>query len=206
MSVLRKRSTWIIPTASLILGALTLGLVGCGGNDDTPFPPKVLNGTPPPNRTADVQSAPAVTGQPTNLNVGPVQTSVTGLPAGASLGASVFPTGLTTLPSISGLSPVVEFQIGTVGEGGLLNTSCPDATVNTFQVTLTDAQLNLINTTQAQGGSIVVYQNVGGVLTLLHLNASLNGNVLTVTSDTPLSPCGDFIVTAVAAHAQGSIG
>jgi hypothetical protein len=114
---------------------------------------------------------------------------------------------LTTLPSISGLSPLAEFQIGTVGDNGLLNISCPDATVSTFTITLTDAQLNLATTTLASGGSVVVYQNQGGTLTLLHgLHASLNGHDLTVTSDTPISPCGDFIVTAVAAHAQGSIG
>jgi hypothetical protein len=206
MRVLRKRSSWVLPAATLLLGALALGLVGCGGSDNTPFPPNNFTGNAPTPRTADFQSAPAVTGQPTVLNSGPAQLTVNGLPAGSTLGASILPTGVTTLPSIDGLGTLAEFQLGTVGDGGLLNLSCPDATFNSLQITLTDAQLAQANQTLANGGSLVVYKNDNGTFTKLNLHVSLTGNVVTITSDTPLSPCGDFVVTTVAAHAQGSLG
>ena len=105
MSVLRKRSPWVLPAAGLVAGALALGLAGCGGGDSTPFPtvptgPPISIPNPPTPTTqvvptasqvqlvvspaaAQVVHAPPVTDTSAATGSGGVQSVTVTVPAGA---------------------------------------------------------------------------------------------------------------------------
>lgn len=133
MSVLRKQSPWVIPVASL-LGALSLGLAGCGGGDDTPFPP---GGGGLNNPIAITAPAPAVAQvvrpltrgqgqtldvtQPDNANTGRVTGLNIIIPGGvvggdATFGAAILPNLIVQGNQIlrQNGAPVAEFAFGPV--------------------------------------------------------------------------------------------
>jgi hypothetical protein len=151
MSVLRKRSPWVIPAASLLLGALTLGLAGCGGGDDS-FPnnnptPSVINlplGVIPSTIQA-TSPTPVVKGQGATVtatgnpdgNGGTTSVSIA-IPPGAlqedgTIGVEIIPTAQSTFTkiqaaspaSVSGIEPVFEIAFGPVENNGNINTARP---------------------------------------------------------------------------------
>jgi len=162
MSVLRKRSPWMLSTA--VLGILSLGFAGCGGDDDDPFPQNpglqdvIIVPQPQPvqaQSTASFAAGAGGTVSVTDLNPA-VTGGVTGVTVVASEGYSpqnqTF--GLAVVPTAQGTvqlarqadtnafrfqTAVVEFVFGPVNADGTINPeNVPDAPVDIF-ITLTEA-------------------------------------------------------------------
>jgi len=149
MSVLRKRSPWVIPAASLLLGALTLGLAGCGGGGDEGFPTPLPGGVIPlpagvvPEATTAKSPTPVTKGQGANLaatanpdQAGGITDLSVAIPPNSiqedgTLGIEIVPAAQSVLqkagnnPSQTGINPVVEVQFGPVDSNGRINTSRP---------------------------------------------------------------------------------
>jgi hypothetical protein len=233
MSVLRKRSPWIIPAASLLLGALTLGLAGCGGGGGDEFP----NNNPPPrtiplpagvtpNVTTASTPTPVIKGQGANLHStadpnesGGITDITVAIPDGViqeddTLGIEVVPTAQSLLtkannnPATSGITPIAEIQFGSV-ENGNINTSRPivfggsGATINIKDQVADFAEL--ANMVQSGQCVIVARRFVNGSLVPI--------NDCTVTLDIPnqsvtlVGNCsGDIVITCDSVHVQGGVG
>lgn len=175
MSVQRKRSPWAVTAAGMLLGAISLGLAGCGGGDDTPFPPGnngfnspfAVNQLAP--RAAQGQSSIAAGqgGQVSVTNLDPSQyNGVTGVlvtfPTGTSaqnqtFGVAVIPTAQgairfaqTNSPnalggSIGFVNSIIELLIGPVRQDGTIDTENIPNVPLTTVIQLTEAQANFLN-------------------------------------------------------------
>jgi len=175
MSVLRKRSPWFIPAASLLLGALTLGLAGCGGGDDDPFAPGPNN----PGGGAQTFNVPAfapVQAQSTlfigaggggtltinnlnpNQNGGATSVTVTvapgtNLPAG-TYGIAVIPNAQGSIQGVrnaggssivQGIESIAEIVFGRVNPDGTINEVAGEEAIIDTIIELAEANANALD-------------------------------------------------------------
>ncbi len=204
------RSSWVIPVAG-ILGALTLGLAGCGGGDNSPFPSpnnnqNPINVTPIGPQAAQAQipvtrsGGGTLTGGGVTVTIPPnsVNTDTTiGVASIPNSQGTLNTTRLTNPNAGPGLTQIAEFQIGAVGGDGRINTSCTDGTITSFSVTLSQAQADMLRNMLGQGSLLQVRQVVGNQIVIVNgVSVSLSGNTALVTSANPMSICGDYLILA----------
>lgn len=188
MSVLRKRSPWVLSAA--VLGILTMGLAGCGGgDDDTPFPaPDEFFIVPAlaPQQAQAVQGIPAGQGGTIRVeNINPathngVTTALVTFPVGTAGEAETF--GLALVPTEQGgirtvqrtnsnalngtighVTPIAEFLIGPVRPDGTIDTENIPNVPLTYSVDLTEAQANFLASQLGTNRVFQVFRVVNGV-------------------------------------------
>jgi len=228
MSVLRKRSRWILPAACLLLGALSLGLTGCGG-DDTPFPPEQFTPlpiVPPVDQTASNPTS-VVANQAATILTTSDPTTTTGvtlvkieIPTNSvgettTLAAEVVPSNQGVIvrsqgqvPNFpAGVSPVSEIAFGTVAQNNMIDVKRPIVFASPIQVTiqLTPEQINTIQSSLNSGNvlHVRVLGSTGDTLVFLpNPNAILSGNTITFTTTAQ----GEYVITLDSIHQQGEVG
>lgn len=170
MSFLRKRSTWVLPTA--VIGILTLGLAGCGGDDDdTPTPPTqqffTVPQLPPIQAQGRASIAAGQGGQARVTDLVPATFGgVTGLlvdfPVGTAGEAQTY--GIAVLPAAQGsilalqtpgnpnynpnalngtirfITPIAELLVGTVNPDGTINTEAITDALLDYDIDLAEFQ------------------------------------------------------------------
>jgi hypothetical protein len=236
MSVLRKRSPWAIPVASLLMGALTLGLAGCGGGDDsfpnnnpTPGPiPLPLGVTPSTfqatNPTPVVKGQGATvkaTGNP-DLTGGITDVSIA-IPPGAlqedgTIGVEIIPTAQSTFAkikavspaSVSGIEPVFELAFGPVEANGNINTSRPIVFGGggaTISINQRGGEFGRLNGLIQSGQCrLVVRRFVEGTGYVVVTDCTAE-LVRNIQSIVLTGNCsGDILVTCDSVHRQGGVG
>ena len=191
MSMLRKRSSWVVPTVSLLLGALALGVAGCGGDDDDDDGGV---GTGPIQIPAGALPAPVTATRPTQVtaNVGAtvnggtiadpnatggITSATVVIPANAlqnnaNIGLEVIPSAQSTIEairriapnSVAGISPVAEIVFGPVGTNGQIDTSTPIVFNGNAALTLglTAAQAQALQQSLANGTTQLRARRVTG--------------------------------------------
>jgi hypothetical protein len=145
MSVLRKRSPWIIPAVGLTAGLLALGLTGCGGGGTETLPtnPAINNiggqtgGTPGATAAGSDQGTTLTVTTDSNTSGGLTGVTVTANPGQTSLNGVTL--GIQTIPkSDSAIQKLVDagaggsvkevlgtFTFGAVGSDGKIDLSRP---------------------------------------------------------------------------------
>jgi len=235
MSVLRKRSPWVIPAASLLLGALTLGLAGCGGGGGDEFPNN--NPTPrtiplPANVTATVTPAtspvPVVKGQGASLTAtgnpdatGGISDISVAIPPGAiqedgTLGVEVVPSAQSILtkagnnPNVSGITPVFELQFGPVDTNGNINTSRPIVFGGggaTIKINQRGGEFGrLVGDIQSGRCILVVRRFVAGQGLVPVTDCTATLNTSDQSINLVGNCSGDLVVTCDSVHIQGGVG
>ena len=173
MSVLLKRTPWMLSAA--MAGILTLGLAGCGGDDDAvpgPIPNLDVFAIPnnvqlTPRQAQGQQSIPGGQGgQVTVANLNPanfggVEGVLVTFPTGTSgqnetFGVAVVPANEQTIAHVRNVAPntlggeirfietIAELLIGPVNPDGTVNTENVPDTPLTYQIQLTEAQANFL--------------------------------------------------------------
>jgi hypothetical protein len=162
MSVLRKRSPWIIPTVGLTMGLLALGLTGCGGGGSEGTPVTPTNPIPnqtipaPPANSGTVTTTPVVAGQGATVTSSNQDPATTGGVTGAAVtvnpgsvqsdttfGIAVRPKAESVITQaqnngkLQNVTSVGELTFGPVGPDGKIDTSRPIVFSGTLNLTLT---------------------------------------------------------------------
>jgi len=234
MSVLRKRSPWVIPTASLLLGALTLGLAGCGGGGDEGFPtplpggvialpagvaPESLTATHPVGVTKGQGGTLTATANPdqaggiTDLSIAIPPNSIQ---EDGTLGVEIVPSAQSILqkagnnPSRTGINPVVEVQFGPVDSNGLINTSRPIVFGSggaSIKITQRGGEFGRLVGDIRSGRCVLRVRRFvagQGLVPVTDCTATLDTSTQSVILQGNCS--GDLVVTCDETHVQGGIG
>jgi hypothetical protein len=234
MSVLRKRSPWVIPAASLLLGALTLGLAGCGGGGGDDFPTPTPGGTinlpasVTPQETTATSPTPVVKGQgatvtatgdpDSNGGISGLSISIppNSIQEDGTLGVEIVPTAQSLLtkagnnPATSGITQVVEFQFGPVDSNGRINTSRPIVFGSggaTLKIDQRGGEFGrLVGDIQSGRCVLRVRRFVAGqgLVPASDCTASLDTSTQSIILGGNCS--GDIVVTCDLTHIQGGIG
>jgi len=230
MSVLLKRSRWVLPAAGLLLGALSLGLTGCGG-DNTP--PAVQSNPIPVVAPVDVTASnptPAVMNQALAFVTSANPTTTTGVTAvkvnipinslgeTTSLAAEVVQTSQGVVvrtqqqPGLNfpaGISQVAEIAFGSVAANNLIDVNQPISFAGpiTITISLTPEQVNTIQSSLNSGDVLHVrvlgvVGNQNQLIPLPNPNAVLSGNTISFTA----TATGEYVITLDPTHQQGEIG
>lgn len=188
MSVLRMRSPWMLSAA--VAGILSLGLAGCGGDDDTPPPQQNLDFFSVPQLAPQQAQALAsiAAGQGGQINVanltpatfGGVEGVLVTFPVGTSgeaqtFGVAAVPANQHTINQVRATNPnalggeirfidtIAELLIGPVNPDGTVNTeNVPDALLN-YEIQLTEAQANLLQSQLGDNQGFQVFRVQNGV-------------------------------------------
>jgi len=195
MSVLRKRTPWII-TAGVMLSALALGLAGCGsGGGEDQFPPFNRSFSVPivPSQNPQGQATIGSTGGTVNATVNPtVFGGVSGVtitfPAGSvgntqAIGVAIVPPSQATINAVKGTNPgalngqivdwtnVAEVIVGPVLSNGTID---PNGLIGNFSATLqlTPAQSAAIQNLLGSNRQLGLLLVNNGTATLVN-----NGNI-----------------------------
>jgi hypothetical protein len=234
MSVLRKRSPWVVPAASLLLGALTWGLAGCGGGGGDEFPTVPPGGTitlpsgVTPQSTTASSPVPVVKGQGATITAtadpdaaGGITDLSIAIPPGSiqedgTLGVEVVPTAQSLLqkagnnPHTSGINPVVELQFGPVDSNGLINTSRPivfGAGGATLKINQRGGEYGRL-VGDIRSGKCVLrvrrYVAGQGLVAVSDCTATLDTSTQSIILVGNCS--GDIVVTCDETHVQGGVG
>jgi len=218
MSVMRKQSQWAIPAAGLLMGALTIGLAGCGGGGDNAgsvvsllnpiqvVAPVSVHASTPQNvnkgNGATVQS-PISDG---TLTGGVTQVTVNippgAIPADGTYAVEIIPTANGVLvrakPAlpVGAVTPVGEFAFGTVDQNGSIIVGNP-ITFTTSGTTIT------LNLTAAEVAAIQQALVNGNVLRVRIVNAAGNNYALTYQPNLTVSIAGNqIVITGVQAQGE----
>ncbi len=210
----------ILSLSSLVLGALTLGLAGCGGGSDSNN--NLIDITRPINVTVRGTSVPT-NGTPGNSGAtinsgaalsGGVQVATVTLNSGNNIGIELFGAGDTVLNSASNddknnFGPIAEFVLG-LQTGSTIDPTQNGGMTGTQTVTITADPATIQQIQNAMNGGrdlqvrVVTGTGGNGMATLFPgAHATISGNTIVVTGVTS----GDFvIVLTTQSHQQIGIG
>lgn len=229
MSVLRKRTPWII-TAGVMLSALALGLAGCGnGGGDEPFPPfnRAFSVPIVPSQAPQGQATVGSTGGTVNATVNPTNFGgVSGVtitfPAGSigntqAIGVAIVPPSQATINTVHGSNPgalngqvmdwtnVAEVVVGPVLSNGTID---PNGLIGNFSATLqlTPAQSAAIQNLLGSNRQLGLLLVNNGTATLVN-NGNITFNNVNFTINIGNINGGTFnVITLPTAHNQGGGG